>query len=408
MAVILIAVGLLFTGIDFRIMTGLDYPAYVKASGEFLGVQMQEQIQNHVTDHILGTGLKADVLPDVVGCILIIAGAAMLVKHSKKYVSCMILAVITGILSVLLRVLPFFINSAALVMAVLPVYILLPVFEIWMEYRVIYVTVSISDDMVSQGTNRRMQFFWWITVFARVFIVLLTFSGLTGVCHIYEAAALVFTLLYLYLFLQTRTHIGSRKVYKEGFYAALLPDYIKEKIQGVSYVENDDVSLEELRYVSIRHYDFMGQVQHGELIVHHTIADRIMKIFYQLYQWEYPIDKVRLVDEYEGDDERSMEDNNSSAFNYRKVAGKEELSMHALGMAVDINPQINPYVREDGYFPKNAGEYLERDVKRCVGVHKDKMIHKDDPIYKIFKHNGFEWGGDWSHAKDYQHFVAKK
>ena len=122
---------------------------------------------------------------------------------------------------------------------------------------------------------------------------------------------------------------------------------------------------------------------------------------------EYPIEKIRLVDEYEADDEQSMADNNSSAFNYRTVEGQEELSKHALGLAIDINPRMNPYVRGDEFFPKNAAEYLERDVEKCTGVHKDKMIHKNDLAYRIFRRNGFEWGGEWSHAKDYQHFVAK-
>ena len=64
--------------------------------------------------------------------------------------------------------------------------------------------------------------------------------------------------------------------------------------------------------------------------------------------------RSRLVDDFDGDDEASMEANNTPAFNYRTVEGRDELSKHALGMAIDINPLMNPYVREDGYFPKNA------------------------------------------------------
>ncbi|MCH5265436.1 MAG: M15 family metallopeptidase [Lachnospiraceae bacterium] len=179
---------------------------------------------------------------------------------------------------------------------------------------------------------------------------------------------------------------------------------------GVSFpVEpNRDISMEELRYVRVLHYDFAGEIQEGELVVNQKIAWQTMRAFYQLYKIEYPIEKVRLVDDYEADDELSMEENNSSAFNYRRVEGKEELSKHALGLAIDINPLINPYVRENEYFPANATEYLERDVEKCTGPHKEKMIHKGDLAYRIFRRNGFEWGGEWSHAKDYQHFVAKR
>lgn len=408
MAIFLIAIGLLFTGLDFHLVSGIQYPTYVKPQGEFLGTDMQEGIQQNVRGYILGDSMQIDIFPDIIGCILIIIGVSMLVKHNKKYLSCLLLAVISGMLSLALRIVPFYINSAAQIVTTLAIFTLVPVFEIWMEYTVIYITVGISDDMANRGTNRRMQFCWWITVFARIFMACLTFSGLFGVKHWYEAALFLFTLLYLYQLLQTRKYVGVYKVYKEGFNSAVVPDYIQEKMRGVSFHENRDISMDELRYTRVLYYDFNRQVQEGELIVHKNIAWQTMRAFYQLYKFEYPIEKIRLVDEYEGDDELSMEDNNTSAFNYRKVEGKEELSRHALGLAIDINPKINPYVREDGFFPKNASEYLERDVEKCTGEHKEKMIHKQDIAYRIFRRNGFEWGGDWSHAKDYQHFVAKK
>ena len=192
-----------------------------------------------------------------------------------------------------------------------------------------------------------------------------------------------------------------------GSVEVLEPEDVKEKMIGVSYRENPDISLDELRYVRIIHYDFKGQIQEGELVVNQKIAYPVMRAFYQLYKWEYPIERVRLVDDFDGDDEASMEANNTSAFNYRTVEGRDELSKHALGMAIDINPLMNPYVREDGYFPKNATEYLERDITLCKGEHKDKVIHKKDMAYKIFKRNGFLWGGDWEDCKDYQHFYMK-
>lgn len=404
MAIFFIAIGLLFTSVDWFINAGVMYPAFVQPEGLFHGLDIHPKIQEYVNHNILGGQLQADILPDVLGCILIVIGAFLLIKHDKKFIQGVILAILAGAFSTALRIVPFFINGGALILSVLSFFFFAFVFEIWMEYKMIYLTVNVSDAMANVGTNRRMQFCWWVTVFARIFIFALTFVGIHTVRHVYEVIVLVFTLLYLYQLIQTRQYVGTYKVYREGFNSAVLPDYIKEKITGVSYRENPDISLDDLRYVRILHYDFQGQIQEGELIVNQKIAYAVMRTFYQLYKWEYPIESVRLVDDFEGDDELSMEANNSSAFNYRTVEGSSELSRHALGMAVDINPRINPYVREDAYFPKNAEEYLERDPKKCTGEHRDKMIHKKDMAYKIFKRNGFSWGGDWQSVKDYQHF----
>ena len=403
-AIFLIAIGLLFTSVDYFMGSGILYPAFIQPKGLYHGVDIHPKIQEYVTQNILGGQMQVDLLPDVIGCLLILLGAIMLMKHDKKFFQGVILAVAAGGLSVALRIVPFFVNGGAQIISVLSLFFLSVVFEIWMEYKVIYMTVNVSDAMANVSTNRRMQLCWWVSVFARIFIFLLTFAGIHSVRRVYEAVVLIFTLLYLYQLLQTRKYVGTYKAYKEGFNSAMLPEYIKEKMIGVSYRDNPDISLNELRYVRIIHYDFQGQIQEGELVVNQKIAYPVMRAFYQLYKWEYPIESVRLIDDYEGDDEQSMEANNSSAFNYRTIEGRTELSKHALGMAVDINPRMNPYVRKDEYFPKNATEYLERDPGKCTGVHRDKMIHKNDMAYKIFKRNGFSWGGDWTDSKDYQHF----
>lgn len=404
MAIILVAIGLLFTGVDYFIMPGVQYPVFQAPQGAYHGIDIHSTIQQYVNQNILGGALQVDVLPDVVGCLFIIIGAFLMMKHNKGFFGCVILALLTGGLSVALRVAPFYINGGARILSVLAIYFFSFLFQIWMEYKVIDMTVKVSDNVVNVGTNRRMQFGWWITVFSRMFIWLLTFVGIGGVRYVYETVVALFVIFYLYQLLQAEKYVGTYKVYKEGFNSAGLPEYIKEKIVGVSYHENPDIRLEELRYVRIVHYDFNGQIQEGELIVNQKIAYPVMKAFYELYKWEYPIERVRLVDDYEGDDELSMEANNTSAFNYRNIEGMDILSKHALGMAIDINPRMNPYVRKDKFSPVNGEEYLERDMKRCKGKHADKMIHKKDILYKIMKRNGFSWGGDWKECKDYQHF----
>ena len=143
----------------------------------------------------------------------------------------------------------------------------------------------------------------------------------------------------------------------------------------------------------------------GELICHKTIADDLLAIFRELYQAKYPIERMVLVDEYDADDEASMRANNSSAFNFRYISGTKTLSRHSRGMAIDINPLYNPYVRHRGgrtlVEPANAQAYVDRT--------KDfpYKIVKGDLCYRLFKKYGFTWGGDWKNSKDYQHFEKR-
>lgn len=193
--------------------------------------------------------------------------------------------------------------------------------------------------------------------------------------------------------------------YEDGFSYSEINAKIKKRINGKSYKKNKDISLDDLRYVKVRYYNYKGKIKDGELIVNRLIAQDVVEIFYELYEIKYPIRKIELIDEYKADDNLSMEADNTSCFNYRKIAGSSTLSMHALGLAIDINPKINPCVGgAHGILPSNGRLYKERNVSRCKGKYKDMMIHKNDKVYKIFASHGFSWGGDWTNMKDYQHF----
>ena len=188
---------------------------------------------------------------------------------------------------------------------------------------------------------------------------------------------------------------------REDFSFCRLDNEVKKRITGISYTPNEHISLDELRYVKIKYYGFDGKVKDGELIVNHQIAEDITEIFYNLYCHKYPLQDVSLVEKYGGDDDRSMAANNTSCFNYRVIAGTDKLSNHAYGLAIDINPRINPYIRQ-GETADTV--YAQRDVKKCRGKYRKYMIQKDDYIYRLFQKYGFSWGGDWSSVKDYQHF----
>lgn len=188
----------------------------------------------------------------------------------------------------------------------------------------------------------------------------------------------------------------------DDFYISEIPDSVFEKMQGKSYKADCTIPRDELRYIHVLHMGFDGQTHEGELVVNQAIADDILEIFEELYKAGYPIEKVRLVDEYDADDEASMSDNNSSAFNFRFISHTTKISKHGQGMAVDINTLYNPYVKTvDGALsiePANAAEYVDRSADFPY------KIDHDDLCYKLFTEHGFEWGGDWTHSKDYQHF----
>jgi hypothetical protein len=198
----------------------------------------------------------------------------------------------------------------------------------------------------------------------------------------------------------------DRTEYTDGFYYEPLSENLKRYITGVSYPENNDdlvVSLDELRYVHIWHYNFDNEAVEGELICNQAIAQDLVEIFYELYRNEYSIEKVLLVDEYNADDTASMEDNNTSCFNYRVVEGSTSLSKHAYGLAIDINPLYNPYItyEKDGSLsvsPASAESYADRSISFPY------KIDENDLCYKLFTEHGFTWGGNWNSVKDYQHF----
>ena len=182
-----------------------------------------------------------------------------------------------------------------------------------------------------------------------------------------------------------------------------LSDSLFATMNGVSYKEGCPVSRNDLRLVRVRHYDLQGREHIGELVCHRLIADDLLEIFTELHRRRYPIERMRPIDHYGADDERSMSDNNTSSFCYRPIAGSTKISAHARGMAVDINPLYNPCVRNrrDGSVsvePANATAYTDR---RRTFPYK---ITNKDLCYRLFVKHGFKWGGEWHSLKDYQHF----
>jgi D-alanyl-D-alanine carboxypeptidase len=155
----------------------------------------------------------------------------------------------------------------------------------------------------------------------------------------------------------------------------------------------------ELAYLAIPHVTFDGAIVIGELIVAAAIAERTIELFRRLYVLGFPIRQMKLVDDYAADDDRSMSADNTSAFNFRVVAGTNVLSQHARGLAIDINPVENPWRKPDRLVPCEGEAFADRRAIR------PGMFVRPGPVVAVIDELGWEWGGDWRHASDDHHLV---
>lgn len=186
----------------------------------------------------------------------------------------------------------------------------------------------------------------------------------------------------------------------KGQYVPIPPEIVK-KMTNSSWRCGCPVPLKDLSYMKLYFWGFDGKVHEGELVVHKKLAPEILQIFKELYDNRFSIERMRLVDEYDHNDNKSMEANNTSAFNCRyRTGNSNEFSLHSFGTAIDINPLYNPFIdKKRGILePKAGAQYVDRN-KKIKG-----MIVKGDACYNAFVKRGWVWGGDWKEQIDYQHF----
>jgi len=175
-----------------------------------------------------------------------------------------------------------------------------------------------------------------------------------------------------------------------------------ERMTGRSWHRGCPVAIEQLRLVRVRHWDFDRDLERGRLIVHEDSAEDVLEAMKDLFRKRFPIRRVEVIDAYGGDDHRSMNADNTSAFNCRYVAGRPGVwSQHAFGRAIDLNPIENPYVTPSGHVSPPAGREFADRSRDAEG-----MIHGGDATVRAFKRVGWKWGGNWSGTKDFQHFSA--
>lgn len=169
---------------------------------------------------------------------------------------------------------------------------------------------------------------------------------------------------------------------------------------GVSWRPGCPVPLGALRLLRLSHWGFDGRVRSGTLIVHRDVARDVVSVFRRLHAARFPIRRMVPVDAYDADDFRSIEADNTSAFNCRYVAGTRRWSEHAYGRAMDVNPIENPYVSDGRSSHRASAPYLDRSRRR------PGMAYEGGVLVRAFDAIGWGWGGRWSSPKDYQHFSS--
>jgi len=158
-----------------------------------------------------------------------------------------------------------------------------------------------------------------------------------------------------------------------------------------------------LRAIRLRYVGFDHRAHLGKIIVNAAVVKKVIKVFAILYRHRFPIRRMRPVDAYHGSDPRSMAADNTSGFNCRLAvsSGPPSWSMHAYGLAIDVNTVQNPYVEPGhGVQPKAGRAYLNRSD------HRPGMAYPGGILVKAFTSIGWGWGGNWTGSPDYQHFSS--
>ncbi len=192
-----------------------------------------------------------------------------------------------------------------------------------------------------------------------------------------------------------------------AFEAVIKPinKYTKQRMaEGGTWYKGCPVSPDDLRYIRLKHRNFYRSEKMGEIIVHKDVAEEVVEIFRELYEIDYPIQQMRLISDFKGNDWQSIEADNTSAFNCRKATGSKNWSIHAYGKAIDINPIENPYISRNGRISHQKSLTYRKRVHENSSYADKAVLLKEDEATKIFKKYGWEWGGDWNGVKDYQHF----
>lgn len=169
---------------------------------------------------------------------------------------------------------------------------------------------------------------------------------------------------------------------------------------GETWSPSCPVRLADLRYLTLSFHGFDGGRHTGELVVNASVARDVVEVFRRLYAAGFPVEEMRLVTTADLDAPPTGDGNNTAAYVCRTTRGSATLSAHAYGLAIDLDPFMNPYRKGDLVLPELASAYLDRSWQR------PGMIHRGDVVTRAFAAVGWSWGGDFRTVSDLMHFSA--
>lgn len=152
---------------------------------------------------------------------------------------------------------------------------------------------------------------------------------------------------------------------------------------------------DQLTLINVYYHGYDNLIHRGQIVCNKKVAEEIKVMFSELYKINFPIYSIKPMSFFNWDDDLSMQNNNTSCFNYRKVANSKRLSEHSKGLAIDINPRENPYISSKGVMSPKNGKYNKSNIG---------TITSNSDVIKVFDKIGWKWGGNWRRSKDYQHF----
>lgn len=169
---------------------------------------------------------------------------------------------------------------------------------------------------------------------------------------------------------------------------------------GHSWHEGCPIGPDDLLTVTVAHWGFDGEVHQGELVMNLNLAGKVIQVFEMLFDAGYPIESIIPIGDLPPDAEEDPDYSNTSGFHCRVVAGTARWSEHATGLAIDLNPHLNPFVDGTRIEPSGAARYVDRSLDE-PGMIKDGGV-----VVDAFRSIGWTWGGHWQSLKDYHHFSA--
>lgn len=167
---------------------------------------------------------------------------------------------------------------------------------------------------------------------------------------------------------------------------------------GNSWHRGCPVKPKNLRAIDVNFIHYDGSIRRGRVIVAKVAVKATKAALVAAFNSDFRFNSMIPVQAFNSSDNKSMRADNTSAFNCRRLPGSSRWSAHALGQAVDVNPQRNPDVFPNKLLPSNGTAYVQRSPLQ------PGMVNEQSVITKVFKSYGWAWGGDYRSHQDYQHY----